>query len=246
MTKYPYIVFIEKNSKQKCFPNKFYGVIITMPIPSFVLEKEFISIANLTKGSEKRKYKTTEVIFSSGSRCDYFFWLTQGTVKISIFSEDGNEKILGFHKNSLFGMDLWYKNSIAVVTATAYTDVELCPIAHDKMKKLIEENPKLGIPLVSYVSDIMRLMVFHAHSHIFLDAKTRVIDILYLYSQMGNDNGSQKNIYVTEQELADLAGISRVHVARILKELRQKDIISTSRHIITIFDEDRLFELCCF
>lgn len=217
-----------------------------MPLPSFVLEKEFIPIIDLANHSKKTRYKPSEIIFSQGLPCDYFFWLNQGTVKISIFSEDGDEKILGFHKNSLFGMDLWHKNSIAVVTATAHTDVELCPIPHDKMKKLIEEYPKLGMPLVSYVSDIMRLMIFHMYSHLFLDAKTRIIDILYLYSKMGNSIGSQKNIYVTDQELAYLTGVSRVHVARILKELRQEKFISTGRCIITILDGENLFKLCRF
>lgn len=217
-----------------------------MPLPSLVLEEEFQPIINSIKNFETKKIKANEVIFRQGFKCEYFFWIIKGIVKISIISEEGNEKILGFHRNSLFGMDLWCKQNFAVVTATAHTDLELCYIPHDEMKKIINKNPKLGIALISYVSDVMRLMVFHMSSHLFLDAKTRIIDILYLYSHMARHCEFQKTIHMTGQELADLTGISRVHVTRIMKELKESKLIATKRNTITILDKDRLIELCRF
>lgn len=125
--------------------------VINVPLPSFVLEKEFLPLIELVHDFKIKKIKKNETIFRQGSQYDFFCWIINGTVKISIIGEDGNEKILGFHKNSLIGMDLWYKNSFSVVTAMAYTDIELYCIPFEEMKSFIDSHPNLGISLITYV-----------------------------------------------------------------------------------------------
>lgn len=217
-----------------------------MPLPTYVFEKEFAPIMKLIANSACQKYHPGEIVFFQGYRYDHFFWVKNGMVKISILSETGEEKVLGFHKNSMFGMDLWGENSIAVVTATAYTNADIYSIPRKRVKRCLEAHPEMSMKLLTYTCDIMRLMVFHMHSHLFLDAKTRIADILYLYAQMGENQEEKKRIYMTEQELSELTGISRVHAARILKEFRQQGLIQTQRGMIVILEEDRLYKNCKF
>jgi len=217
-----------------------------MENPSLWLKNEFGALAEYIQSTVPRKYKEGEIIYQQGDYLDNFFLLEKGVVKISIFSADGSEKILGFQSYlSLFGMDCFSQQGPAVVASTALTDIEVYSIEHNMMKEIIDAHPPLGIILSEYYSKILRLMCFQVENQSFYTALTRVINFLYLYA---NEKESENNIniYMTELELASLVATSRVHTARVLKNLRDENIITTSRGKIVILDKKRLLDLCSF
>ncbi|MGB9793413.1 MAG: Crp/Fnr family transcriptional regulator [Thermacetogeniaceae bacterium] len=185
------------------------------------------------------------IIYAKGENNPYLFYLHEGIVKISLFSKNGHEKILGFHlPNSLFGLDCLIENCQAVVNATAYTNVIVSRLKQSEIHMMLEEHPKLASTICAYYCSILRLMCFQAENHCFYDTLTKIVNFLYLTAS--TDNSTNRTICLKEEELAALTGNSRVHVSRVLKELKERNLIKTARGKIIITDPERLFKLCCF
>ena len=66
--------------------------------------------------------------------------------------------------------------------------------------------------------------------------------VRHLLDLAAEGDGGALVAHLTQQELADHVGTVREVVARILRELREEDLISTSRDKITLLDPTRLHE----
>ncbi len=61
---------------------------------------------------------------------------------------------------------------------------------------------------------------------------------------MVEDNGF--NCPLTQQELADVLGLTTIHVNRTLRELRERELLSFRRGFVEFIDRQSLVKLCCF
>ena len=71
----------------------------------------------------------------------------------------------------------------------------------------------------------------------------KICNLLYLLT-INQPTDAGMRIELTQDELAELLGLSRVQLTRGLSALRQQRIISTSRGAIRVLDLPRLLSLC--
>ncbi|MGB9826017.1 MAG: Crp/Fnr family transcriptional regulator, partial [Desulfofundulus sp.] len=148
---------------------------IGFKVPSLYFSGEPEIISKLLGSSSMVNYKKGTIVYMKGEHNDFLYYVHRGVVKISVFGDDGSEKILGYHlQNSLFGLDCLIGNCDASVTAVAITDVVLSRLRHEEIKDLIVENPAVGIALSNYYCRVLRLMCFQAENQCFYDVLTRV------------------------------------------------------------------------
>jgi CRP-like cAMP-binding protein len=82
----------------------------------------------------------------------------------------------------------------------------------------------------------IRLLSFQLDSMTFLQADARIARILL-------ENESDGIIILTHEEIADVVGVSRVTVSKILGKLTKKGILSTEYRKIIIKDSKYLEEI---
>lgn len=77
------------------------------------------------------------------------------------------------------------------------------------------------------------------YNHSFL----KLCNLLYLL--LGSQNSIRKHVIdITQDDIADLLGISRVNLTRGLSELRSQNIIRTHRKQIEVIDLPALAQYC--
>lgn len=123
-------------------------------------------------------------------------------------------------QNGIFKIDL------NIFITTAITDVKAISIRPEDFYKIFTENSRLATSLLDYIID---------HSNLYLS------ELLYLsYSTPFNKTASFINIYLnyltdhgvilTQSEIGEFIGETRLEVARALKKLRDLNIVETSRN----------------
>ncbi len=82
------------------------------------------------------------------------------------------------------------------------------------------------------------------------DGKTRMAhlfcELLLRLQAVGHAEGNSFAFPATQTDLADILGLTNVHVNRTLQSLRREELIVLDRRRITIPDVDRLHEFCSF
>lgn len=132
-------------------------------------------------------------------------------------------------------------------TFLAVTDLIASRIKCTRIVRLFNELPHLGVTmllataqddemLVEHLVSIGRRTAIERVAHLFLELHDRL-------SIAGLVTGAKFECPLTQYHLADTLGLSAIHVNRMLRELREKELMTFSDHVVELLDVDGLREL---
>ena len=194
--------------------------------------------------SKIKRYFPGEMIYLQGEQSRYFYFVKKGKIKVSIFKEDGSEKILAIQEgNTFFGESAAFDRYSYFATATALEESELHVIGIDDAEALIKQYPDVSFLIITSIIRKLRLLGLQVEDLSFFDAQKRIAHILIkLMCEVGYENEEgiviKKNI--THEDIASLAGLSRVTATNVLNHLERLNIIKKGRRMLTITDSKRL------
>ena len=194
--------------------------------------------------AKRRRYHPGEIVYLQGERSRHFYFVETGRVKVSIFKEDGSEKILAIQEsNTLFGESAAVDRHPYFATATVLEASDICVINIDDFERLIEKHPRVAIMIMVALVRKMRLLGLQVEDLSFLDAQKRVAHMLSkLMQEVGEKTKHGYLIHrnITHEDLASLTGLSRVTVTNTLNYLERLRIIKKKRRSYEVIDEERL------
>ena len=194
--------------------------------------------------SRVRRYQNGQIIYAQGERSRYFYFVGQGKVKISIFRENGSEKILAIQENNTFlGESGAFDRFPYFATATALEDSDIHIIGIRETEDLITRTPRVSLLIITAIIRKLRLLGLQVQDLSFLDAQKRVIHILLkLMQEVGEpaDHGILIKKRITHEDLANITGLSRVTVTNVLNHLNRLKLITKGRYRYTILDREKL------
>ncbi len=184
-----------------------------------------------------RNFKKGEIIYHQGDLAQNFCYLKKGKVKVFMTSVDGMEKTLNtVSTGEIFGEGAFFDKKPRVSSAIAQSEAQVIMIDEPTLTELFSQNPKLAFRLLEILANRIRLLSFQLDSMTFLQADARIARILL-------ENESDGIISLTHEEIADVVGVSRVTVSKILGKLTKKGILSTEYRKIIIKDSKYLEEI---
>ncbi len=178
--------------------------------------------------------KKDEYIFLEDEFASFYFQVMSGTVKMSSYSENGQEFIQGIFKSgqsfgepALFG-DFAYPNN-AIATETS----EICKLSKDAFIDLLKNNYDIQWKFNSILSNRLRYksILLKEISSYYPD---HVIMTLLKYLRDNADKKDKSPFYVpfTRQQLADMTGLRVETVIRTVKKLYKSGKLEIKQHKI--------------
>ena len=210
-------------------------------IPFFnVLEREEMNL--LAQHMELHTAPKYSNIYNEGDPSDYFYILSEGSVKIGTHHEDGREVIKQIlHPRMVFGelaliqQRMPHHNFAASLSSsTTYYKIPV-----DIFRQIMDKNPQLTLSVVSMIGYKLRQTENQLESLIFKDARGRIIDfILENAQQCGRQVGLETLLKhsLTQQDIANYTGTSRQTVTAVFNDLRKTNKIYFTRNSILIRD----------
>jgi CRP/FNR family cyclic AMP-dependent transcriptional regulator len=204
-------------------------------------------LAELTSKLTARSYRRGQDIFHQGDPGSVMYMIKSGQVKISTSSLEGEEAILAIlTSNDFFGELSLLDGKERSASATAMAPTEVLALDRSDFLEVLRNNPQMAGDVLAALSDRLRRTDVMVEDVVFLDLATRLAKrLLELAEKHGvqTDSGLEIDLRVTQQDLADAVGASRVAVNKQLGLYQDEGILHVGRQCITLLRPDELRKL---
>ena len=126
------------------------------------------------------------------------------------------------------------------VTVTANNEVKILTIPVSEFLKLLQFNQQI---LKNYLNTISTRAQFLSQKLHFLSFKTIKEKMAHFLLQQTGDRLHSIEIKQTQQQLADLFGVTRPSLARVFGEMQKEGLIKIEKKTVTLLDKTKLNRL---
>lgn len=201
--------------------------------PSFLDRLTSADREILEHASNRRQYRRGAVIFLDGDDAREVLIIESGELKITLASQDGREIMIDIRgAGEIVGEMSLIDDSPRSASAFALsspTDVFVLSVRD--FKELLDTHPTFARTLLDEMVQKVRDATFQQLELSLDDVLGRVCRRIVIMSDrfgvVESDGSIQLKSPITQQDLADWAGVSRQAVVKALAELREHGLIAT-------------------
>lgn len=219
-------------------------VLQRMPLFSGLSKRELQAIAEITK---QRRYDRYQVIIKAGDRGTALFLLTSGVVRVTVGGHLGKELILGvLYPDDFFGEMALLDGLPRSATVMAIEESEVLVISQKDFLECIRKVPQVATKMIVTLCLRLRRTDQKVGNLAFMKAPRRVARTLLDLAQaqgQRTQEGISLNLPFTRQELAELTGVTRETLTRLLMKFQQHGVLTIERRKLFIPDPKKLEEL---
>ncbi|MEM8529498.1 MAG: Crp/Fnr family transcriptional regulator [Chloroflexota bacterium] len=211
---------------------------------------ELEQIEQLSHLMHRKTFVAGTPIIAAEEPGDAAYIILSGTVKIHAEQPDGSTVILSiFGAGEIVGEMSVIDNIGRSATVVTLETSTLLAINREAFDRCLQTMPIMTYNLVRILSRRLRISGAQVQAIATLDVFGRVARQLLTfaqeYGQTTHDKGVLIPLRLTQSDLADLVGASRVRVNQVLVFFKQQQYISVdSNNRITILDPEALLQRC--
>jgi CRP/FNR family cyclic AMP-dependent transcriptional regulator len=193
-----------------------------------------------------RRFKRGEVLFHEGDPGNCLFVLQCGHVKIVMIAPDGKETILRVQGpgESLGELSL-IDGAPRSATGVAQEAVQALTLHRDDFLALVEQRPAVARAVMAALADMVRRLSAQFQAVATLDVRALLAQkLLELADRHGQamETGIRIALRLTQQELADMIGATRVSVNQHVGSFQDQGILTWDAEGIILHRPDQLWQ----
>ncbi|MGW5865916.1 Crp/Fnr family transcriptional regulator [Streptomyces sp. NPDC055239] len=189
-------------------------------------------------------YPGRGVIMRQDEPSAHVLLLLQGWTKVTATAANGYEALLALRgPGDIIGEGASLSGRGRSATVTALEQVEAVAIEESRFTRFLTGSPQVALKLLGLATDRQRSTDRRRLEWAALAVRERLaVLLLDLVRTHGirTDEGIELTVPLSQQEFAGSVGASREAVARLLKELRDRKVVVTSRRRIIVVRPDIL------
>lgn len=207
------------------------NILQSIPLFSSLSEEELSKIGEKITVSS---YKRNEVIFHEEDTNEIMYIILSGKVKVVQTSEEGREIILALHKpGDFFGEMSLIDGKTAPATVMATENSAIAIISKKEFYSLLFLQNKVVLNLLKIFCGRLRDSFNRIQILSFNNAAQRIKTLLVMLSNMygkKSDEGVTIDMKLTHQNIADMTGITRETVTRIINKWQKEGEVSVLKN----------------
>lgn len=205
--------------------------------PDVLSDLEHISFTNL--------YPTGSTLFSEGEGARGVYIICKGLVKLSIASGDGKTLITRIaHAGEALGISSVLASHEYTTTAETLEPSQLKVIRRDDFVRFANTELEACRRTCRQLANDCEAANDHVRaiglSHSAAEKLAHLILTWARENGRPSDEGTRVQVLMTHQDISQLIGTSRETVTRLLKEFREKGIVSTKGSTLAILNQTAL------
>lgn len=204
-------------------------------------------IQELARSLIKRNFKSGQIIFHLDDPGGLLYIVKQGQVKIYRPDQDGHDAVLAIlGKGDYFGEFALFDDSPRSATAKTLTPTMTYTLYRGEFVQFIRRNPDFSLKLLGIMAQHIREMNEQLSDVFFLPLPSR---LARQFLRLGKVHGEETEggllipIHLTQTDLAEMTGATRVSINRAIVKFRENGWISESNRVYTIRDAQALSNL---
>lgn len=194
--------------------------------PSKTLEKYHAKLISLRKD---------QVLFREGDKALDYFQVQEGSVKMFIVSNDGQEFIHGiFAAGESFGEPALIGNFPYPGSVVGIENSKIWKLSEDYFLQMLKENFDLHIKMDHVLCKRLRYKSMVLSEISSYEPEHRIVALLKYYKNKNTKPGVSEKIPIpyTRQQLADMSGLRVETVIRTVKKMEKEGKIFLEKHKI--------------
>jgi CRP-like cAMP-binding protein len=194
-----------------------------------------------------RRFNTDQIVFHHGDPGGLLYIISKGKVKITHSTPDGQEAMLAIvGAGDFFGELALLDDSPRSATAEAIEPTETLTLHRDDFMRYIKANPDFALQVLQTLAKRIRRLNNQVSDIFFLDLPARLArQLLELADEHGRQmpEGIQIQIALTQTDLAEMTGATRVSINKALGRFRRAGWVKVQGRKFTIVKPDELMNL---
>lgn len=218
-----------------------FEILKRVPLFSELTDDQLEKISRITV---LRHYRRNSTVFVEGQQLSTVYFIQSGIIKITKVENNGNEQVICLlQKGEMFPHVGFFDDSPYPGTAQTITDCELLAISMDDFVRLLDSNPLIAKSVMKMMDKRLLQMQRRLQGVISGDVHRKVVkSLLQLVEDCGifKEEGVYIPIPLTHQDFANMLGMSRESVNRVLNHLKKDQLLDINRKGILIYNLDEL------
>lgn len=189
---------------------------------------------------QSRQFHRGDHLFQQGGQPHAVFLVESGRVNWTRLTEDGNEQSLQVvGPGEAVGLIGLMDRRPYMGSAIALDEITAWELSAAAFESLVQKHPEAALLIIRLLSVKMRQVVEHIHSLSGRSAAERVITVLL---EKARPEAERCVVALTHQEIAQISGLARETVSRVLAELQRRGTVSLTRSAVLLRDPSLLWE----
>jgi CRP-like cAMP-binding protein len=198
----------------------------------------------LLRLSRRRRFARNEVIFHEGDPGDTLHILQSGHVTIRSTTPLGDVAMLRvLRPGEFFGELAVISPGPRNATATALEAAETMAVSRSVLDELRVARPRVDSVLIEALATEVRRLAAALTDALYTPSEKRVLGQLHMLATTFARDGAETEIPLTQDDIAQLAGVTRPTANRILKRAEADGVLGVSRGRVRVVDHKRLERL---
>ena len=218
-----------------------YSILVKSPLFYGIPDEECRALFSKIH-YQVRKFEKDAIVVQGGEEVTNLFVVLSGSVRGEMIDYSGKTvKIEDIEApRPLAAAFLFGKENKFPVTVTANKKAELLAIPVVEFLKLLQMNTRL---LRNYLNSISTRAQFLSQKLHFLSFKTIKEKVAHFMLQQAGDRFHSFELKNTQQQLAEMFGVTRPSLARVLGEMQNENLIKIEKKTVTLLDKEGLNSL---
>ena len=185
-------------------------------------------IVKVGAGKTILNFERSQHVFKQGDAADAVFYIQEGSVKLTVLSEQGKEAVVGIlEPGQFFGEGCLNGHPLRIATTTAMEACVITRISKTAMIAALEGRPKFSQLFMAYLLARNSRIEEDLIDQLFNSSEKRLARLLLLLANFGKEASSQPiGVNISQETLAEMIGATRSRVSFFMNKFRKLGFIS--------------------
>lgn len=206
-----------------------------LPLFQGLSETEFNSIC---PGTINKSVVKGHFLFRQGDHAHAIYLIKSGKLKLIQNAGDGRETIISIvGPGEVLGETALFQEDELHFSAVAIEDARLCGFDRRDLEMVIKQYPDFAVKIISHLASKLNTTIQQVSESSGVSVKEKLLRLLV---RLANEYGKITSdviiieLKITQQEMGNMIGASRVKVSQVLKELRETGIVGQYNKYYTV------------
>ncbi|WP_366921516.1 Crp/Fnr family transcriptional regulator [Metallumcola ferriviriculae] len=196
---------------------------------------------NVCLNASKITLKKGDFLFCREQAADTIYLIKEGIIKLAQCTEEGKEIILDIvGRGNVLGEMALFKKQKHLSDAVALEEVHVCAFSLSQFETLIKNKPNIALSVIANLGQ----KLYSAMQQLSDTANYSVEDkLLALFFRLAKEYGKETSsgqlieLNLTQQDMANMIGASRVMVAQVIKKFKEAGFLTKQGRYYVLKDQ---------
>jgi CRP/FNR family cyclic AMP-dependent transcriptional regulator len=190
-------------------------------------------LAKVGEGKTVSKYRKGQIVFSQGEAADAVFYIQQGTVKLTVVSDQGKEAVVAMlGPGHFFGEGCLNGHPLRVATTSAVDECVITRLEKATMMATLHNEMEFSELFISHLLTRNGRIEEDLVDQLFNSSEKRLARLLLLLANFGKEGRPEPIVGKFSQEtLAEMIGTTRARVSFFMNKFRRLGFIEYNGHL---------------